>query len=103
METDRDAAPDVETEDATNGAPSKQPGPSTMDPGVATCLKTLTLGEMQRYRNLALLPLFSSQPEGPAYLTLAEALAAGTLMFRSWAMRAPSRSCRCRIRESNSC
>ncbi len=50
-----------------------------MDAPLATCLSTLTFGEMQESKNLALLPLFLEQSLGPEYLTLGEALAAGTL------------------------
>ena len=52
-----------------------------MNPTLATRLSTLTFGEMQQFRNLAALPLLSDQAEGPVYLTLGEAMAAGTLQI----------------------
>ncbi len=50
-----------------------------MEKAVLDCVYTLEMGEMRSYRNLAVLPLFSPLKGGPSYVTMKEALEAGTL------------------------
>jgi hypothetical protein len=45
-----------------------------IDPIITTHLATLTFGEPQVFRNMAVIPLFASGDEGPDYITLKEAL-----------------------------
>lgn len=45
-----------------------------MDSMIAQCLAGLEFGQMQTFKNLSILPLFTSTPEGVDYLTLQEAL-----------------------------
>ena len=45
-----------------------------MDPVISGYLSTLELGEIQIYKNMAIIPLFSSDDGGPGYLPMKEAL-----------------------------
>lgn len=45
-----------------------------MDALIRDYLSTLTFGELQTFKNIAILPLFSAMNDGPEYVTLREAL-----------------------------
>lgn len=45
-----------------------------MDPSIAEYIRGIELGEVQAFRNMAVLPLLASTNGGPEYLTLKEAL-----------------------------
>jgi hypothetical protein len=51
-----------------------------MDEVIGKLLPALKLGRARRAGALTLLPLFAEMPEGPDYVTLGEAIAAGTLV-----------------------
>jgi hypothetical protein len=53
-----------------------------MDEEVKELLLGLEFGETQRYGNLSVFPVFSASDQGPEYLTLQEALAAGQLSVK---------------------
>jgi hypothetical protein len=51
-----------------------------MDQIINNYLASITLGEAQTYKNIAVFPLFSDTNHGPEYLTLKEAMESGTFM-----------------------
>ena len=50
-----------------------------MDAVVAKRLQSIEFGKLQQHRNMAVLPILASRDGGPAYITLAEALANGQM------------------------
>jgi len=50
-----------------------------MDQIIVNFLSKLELGELQAFKNMAILPLFSSMNHTPQYLSLGEAMGKGLL------------------------
>ena len=53
-----------------------------MDQSIQEYLGSLRLGEIQQFKNLAMVPVVSDYDDGLVYITLGEALGAGSIEIR---------------------